>query len=198
MKLWLWLVLAPAAVAGESYSFWVQPCTSDLAESAHCENGDPELAVWALQAWERAARGAITFVKSPEEARARIRIYWAPANLHMYGEARPIAVDGQIGAAIYVRPDLAQLGPDIAAAGSKDRLFRHGVVYLTCLHESGHAIGLAHTANFEDIMYSFQFGGDILEYFQRYRRLLERRDQIRECSGISKFDERRLLAIYGR
>src|ERR1022692_1981450 len=60
--------------------------------------------------------------------------------------------------------------------GIKDDLLRDTIVYLTCLHESGHALGLAHTNQFADIMYYFGFGGDINEYFGRYRRLLSTRD----------------------
>ncbi|MGI8743295.1 MAG: hypothetical protein ACR2NN_12140 [Bryobacteraceae bacterium] len=52
-------------------------------------------------------------------------------------------------------------------------------MYLTCLHETGHALELPHTADFEDIMYSFQFGGNIPEYFGRYRRKLKLRGDIR-------------------
>jgi len=33
-------------------------------------------------------------------------------------------------------------------------------------------------------MYSFRFGGDILEYFARYRRLLSAREDIRKNPGI--------------
>lgn len=113
-----------------------------------------------------------------------------------YGEARPIVVDGRRGAAIYVRPDLAPLGPHIDGAGRKDRLFRDCIVYLTCLHESGHAIGLPHTAEFDDMMYSFGHGGNIVEYFARYRRLLASREQIREHSGISRADQRKLVGLY--
>ena len=53
-----------------------------------------------------------------------------------------------------------------------DALFRDTIVYLTCLHELGHALGLAHTADFADVMYFFGFGGDITEFFGRYRRTL--------------------------
>ena len=95
-----------------------------------------------------------------------------------------------------VQPDLAQLGPRIAAAGANDKLFRDAVVYLTCLHELGHALALPHTADFADIMYSFQYGGDVLEYFNRYRRLLKARPDIREHSGISEADGKRVASLY--
>ena len=107
-------------------------------------------------------------------------------------------VDGQPGAAVYVRPDLAALGPEIQEAGRKDPLFRHAIVYLTCLHESGHAIGLSHTAAYDDIMYSFAYGGDTIEYFARYRRKLTSREEIRKHSGISAADEKRLAARYSK
>jgi hypothetical protein len=76
-----------------------------------------------------------------------------------------------------------------------DRLLRDAIVYLTCLHESGHALGLSHTAVFEDIMYSFQYGGDFNEYFGRYRRKLESRADIAKNSGMSGADRARLIEI---
>ena len=42
-------------------------------------------------------------------------------------------------------------------------------------------------------MYSFQYGGDIDEYFGRYRRKLTVREDIRKYSGISPADRARLL-----
>ena len=71
---------------------------------------------------------------------------------------------------------------------------REATVYLTCLHETGHALGLGHTANFDDIMYNFQYGGDIAEYFGRYVRKLVRREDIRKYSGMSPNDKKRLAA----
>jgi hypothetical protein len=68
-------------------------------------------------------------------------------------------------------------------------------VYLTCLHETGHALGLPHTAAFDDIMYSFQYGGDIAEYFGRYRRRLQARDDIHKNAGMSEADRKHFLNI---
>jgi len=45
-------------------------------------------------------------------------------------------------------------------------------------------------------MYSFQYGGDIREYFARYRRQLSSRADIRKHSGMSAQDRLRLAALY--
>jgi predicted Zn-dependent protease len=80
--------------------------------------------------------------------------------------------------------------------GTKDPLFRDAIVYLTCLHELGHALGLQHTRSFADIMYSFEYGGNLIDYFGRYRRQLRSKDEIPEHPGYSAEDQRRLLAVY--
>ena len=182
------MILA-ALLLAQTWTYWVQPCTSRLARVSGCASGDLELAHWALDAWQRASRGRLSFTPADREEQARIRIYWAHGRLGLYGETRAVEVEGAVGAEIYVRPDLSGLGPEIATAGRTDRLFRDTVVYLTCLHESGHALGLPHTAKFADIMYSFQYGGDILEYFSRYRRALRKREDIRGHAGMSTADE---------
>jgi hypothetical protein len=164
-------------VAGTSevFTYWVQPY------AAHeCQPGDPQLAQWAFEAWENAANGTIRFTPMSDREPARIRLYWASAEQGMYGEARPIRVAGKIGAEVFVRP-----APLDAAA---DRLLRDAIVYLTCLHETGHALGLPHTSAFADIMYNFQYGGDITEYFARYRRRLRTREDIRGNDGLSPAD----------
>jgi len=133
------LLLAGSAIA-ETWSYWIEPCTAELAKQSGCTSADAELGVWALEAWQKAAAGELRVIATPEENRARIRIYWAWGTQHLYGEARPIVVDGKRGAAVYVIPDMARLGPDIDAVAKRDPLFRDTVVYLTCLHESGHAL----------------------------------------------------------
>jgi hypothetical protein len=125
-----------------------------------------------------------------------IRIYFVPASAGQYGEMRPLLVDGRRGAAVYVRPDVRALGPDIARAAAEDPLLRETIVYLTCLHELGHAFGLAHTADYADIMYFFGFGGDVPAFFARYRERLRTRADIANEPGLSEGDVARLASLY--
>jgi hypothetical protein len=182
----------PLAAAPDTWAYWIQPCTSEAAQATHCEAADSQLAVWALEAWEKASDGRITMQTAKSREEARLRVYWAGGNLHLYGETRPIDVHGRTGAELYILPDLAALGDQIAVAGAGDKLYRDTIVYLTCLHESGHALGLPHNQDFEDIMYSFQYGGDIVEYFARYRRKLKVREDIRRNSGLNAADAKLL------
>lgn len=179
-----WLVVVGLAAQAETYTYWIQPCQT---ATTNCRAGDEQLALWALEAWERAALGAVRFQRT-SETEARMRVYWAAAQTGLYGEARPIWVRGKPGAELRIRTELSDLGADIARESERDPLFRDAVVYLTCLHEAGHALGLPHTASFADIMYNFQYGGDILEYFQRYRRKLRVRADIRNHTGLSPAD----------
>ena len=90
------------------------------------------------------------------------------------------------------------MGRDIAQASRVDVLLRDAIVYLTCLHETGHALGLSHTDQFADIMFSFQFGGDIPGYFDRYRKQLRNRSDIEKTTGTSANDRARLLSVLNR
>src|ERR1700689_5535853 len=146
------LTSAALRAAPAKYTYWVQPCTDP---ASLCQAGDPQLAQWAFEAWQKASGGELEFTRVTDRDRARIRLYWASAEQGMYGETRPMAFEGHLGAEVYVRPSPMPV--------NGDKILRDAVVYLTCLHESGHALGLAHTRAFDDIMYSFQYGGDIEE-----------------------------------
>lgn len=161
------LLASIAAAHAETLSYWIAP------------GPDIQLAEWALAAWQRASNGKLEFKPARVKDEAQIRIIWASAEEGLYGEARPISVNGRRGSEVYVRP---------APLETSDVLLRDAITYLTCVHESGHALGLVHTAQFADIMYSFQYGGDIREYFGRYRRKLQSKEDIRRNAGLSEAD----------
>ncbi len=185
------VVIACSARAAD-LRYWIEPCTRP---ATGCQAADVQLAEWAFQSWQKAAGGKLKFERVNQPDAAHIRLHWAEAGESQYGETVPIMVNGVRGAEVYVRPDLNGMGPDIGGAARKDALLRDTIVYLTCLHETGHALGLSHTADFPDIMYYFGFGGDIPEYFGRYRRKLQTRADIAKNSGLSPQDETRLILV---
>ena len=176
----LMLTAASLAIAADPTSFWISPCNNP---ATRCVAGDAELARWALDAWERVAEGRLHFAEAaPREA--QFRMVWALPARGVYGETVPIEVNGLRGAQMNLR---------VEDGFTKDKLLHDTIVYLTCVHEAGHALGLAHSSSFDDIMYSFAYGGDIDEYFGRFRRKLETRGDIRKFSGISAGDRTRLI-----
>ena len=139
--------------------------------------------------------GRLRFVEA-SEAEALIRLVWIDPGSGLYGEMRRVVIDGRPRAFVYVTPGIDGQGPAIARLAARDPLLRDTIVYLTCVHELGHAVGLPHTAEFEDIMYSFAFGGDIVRYFMRYRERLGGRADIANRSGLSPNDRAVLHGLY--
>jgi hypothetical protein len=180
---WFFIVIGQLAAANgqDQTPFWVAPCDDP---KTGCRPTDLDLARWALESWQAASNGKLHFVETKVRSQALIRIIWASPAGGLYGETVPLEVNGRHGAQIFV----VNTTQDVT-----DQLLRDTIVYLTCLHESGHALGLRHTDQFDDIMYSFQYGGDIPEYFGRYRRKLTRREDIRKNSGLSSADRAHLL-----
>ena len=159
---------------------------------------DRELARFALDAWSRESGGVLTFSEAHAATDALIRVRWVSSGGGTYGETEYVRVNGKPGAIVNVMPDVSLQGEPLATLATADVLLRDTIVYLTCVHELGHAVGLQHTRNFDDIMFSFGYGGDVVQYFMRYRTKTRSRDDIRKYSGLSDGDRRTLHDLYAR
>jgi hypothetical protein len=160
------------------------------------QDSDRDLAKLALNAWSRESAGKLRFSEAKAPAGALIRVRWISANEGLFGETQAVLVNGKPGAVVNVMPQVSVQGEPLAGRAARDALLRDTIVYLTCVHELGHAVGLSHTNKFEDIMYFFGYGGDIVEYFMRYRNKIQSRADISKVSGLSSADIQVLHALY--
>jgi matrixin len=159
-------------------------------------DSDRDLARMAFDAWSRESSGQLKFTESKSLEGALIRIRWISTNEGLYGETQRVQVNGKPGAIVYVMPQVSVQGEPLASRAVQDNLLRETIVYLTCVHELGHAVGLQHTAKFDDIMYYFGYGGNIVDYFMRYRSKLQSRADIAKYSGLSSSDITALRRVY--
>jgi len=145
----------------------------------------------AMQTWATASDGAFTLRRTFVERDAGIRVYFNGAGGN-YGETRP-RVNRATGLI-----DEAEVAIAADAPIQADPLTRDIIVYLTALHELGHALGLEHTTNFDDIMYLFREPEDGPRYFGNYRRLLRSGDEIGTpiATGLSAYDVAALRGLY--
>jgi hypothetical protein len=158
--------------------------------------GDSELAVWALQEWERAAGGMVRFRKAGDEASALLRVRWLPwAEDAALGRMEPTAVGDRLVAFVDIRPDESRFRPSVMRRVTVDPLMRDVVLYYVCLHEIGHALGLSHTDNPRDVMWPGA-NGVTLPIYDRYRHQLSTRDDIPRVSWLSRDDVARFKVIW--
>jgi hypothetical protein len=157
--------------------------------------GDDELARWAFKEWERAAGRAIRLEASADEGMALIRLYWHSRNSRQFGQMKShVGSYWRRQALLYVRPDSHSGHKTLGPAAAKDPLLRDTIVYMTCLHEIGHAFGLDHTDAADDVMRT----EGSAENFQRYRMRLKTRADIAKVAWLSDADAARIRQLYKR
>lgn len=183
-------VAAPAAIggtaparwpAGRAVPFWVQK------EGARERNR--ELVRLALVNWQEASGGLLRFEESEEFLAEGFRIFFA-GHFPDFGTARAV-VDPETG-------EIRRADVIVVADPMGDRIQRDLVVYLTALHELGHALGLRHSEQRGEIMYGFHGPSDAEWTFRAYRRKLRSLEDIGSAgaSGITGADRQAIRALY--
>lgn len=166
---------------GTKIAVWVGP-SKDRGD-------DPELVERALRVWTETADGQFTLARTRDERTARIRIRFANGD-GLLGEASPVndRVTGFI-----TQADIA-----IASNLPGDRLQQRIIIYLTAMHEMGHALGLRHSPDFSDLMYLFRRPEDPDRYFGGFRARLKSDRDIgsKDATGLSVNDLANFRALY--
>jgi Matrixin len=145
----------------------------------------------AMKVWTAAAAGRVVLETASRRDDAEVRVRFLSGD-GIYGETRP-QVDVRTGLIVDADVIINKDAPD-------DPLLQHIVVYLTALHELGHALGLEHTDDFATIMYRFRRPDDGARYFGAYRRSVRSIDEVGSVSatGLAAADVAALRVLYDR
>jgi hypothetical protein len=168
---------------GATLRVWIEPRPAPADGARFVER--------AMTTWTAAAEGRFTLTRAASRDEAAVRVFFISSATN-YGETAP-------------RVDRAQrriVSAEVAinAEVPADALMARVIIYLTALHELGHALGLPHTDEFADIMYRFRRPDDGARYFGAFRQRLRSADDIGSgsASGLSPADVAALRQLYDR
>src|SRR5262245_7345709 len=181
------------AVPGQSPSRWAPGAAISVwIDRANAPTGASDLVERAVTTWASAIGKSVGLRGAKARDGAAVRVRFSSSR-GLYGETRP-QVDPATGAIVSAEVVIA------TDTGGDDPVTQRIVLYLTALHELGHALGLRHSDNFADIMYAFRRPDDGERFFAAYRRRLRTADEIGSpaASGLSANDLAAVRELYGR
>jgi len=165
------------------------PCRALLIQKDRARERNRALVRLTLANWQEASDRLLRFEESEEFLAEGLRIFFA-GYFPDFGTARPV-VDPETG-------EIRRADVIVVSDPMGDRLQSDLVVYLTALHELGHALGLRHSEQRGEIMYGFHGPSDADWTFRAYRRKLRSLEDIgsASASGITGADRQAIRALY--
>ena len=172
---------APHWPAGARIEVWIDTSRAPI--------GAADLVERAMKTWSDASDGRLTLARAATRDAAAIRVFFVQSDTN-YGEAAP-RVNPKTGL-------IAQADVAINGGVPDDPLDAQIIVYLTALHELGHALGLRHSDTFSAIMYRFRRPDDGQRYFGAYRQKIRSADDIgsKTATGLNEEDVAALAGLY--